>query len=187
VKRKNGSSALIVATQFLVAVLVIAARLPAQQAAPSQAVKQEVPNSMVPIPPPAQPIAYSHKKHLALGLPCQFCHTNPDPGKLMTFPATSKCMGCHATIAKDKPAIRQLAKFAKSPEPIPWVRVYVAASFVRWSHRPHVDAGLKCEMCHGQVAEMEVMAQTTVVTSMYGCIGCHELHKTKTGCDTCHN
>ena len=169
------------------ALFFVASQLPAQPASPPQAAKQEVALDTAPLAPPVQPIPYSHKTHLALGLQCQFCHTNPDPGKLMTFPASSKCMGCHATIAKNKPAIRQLAKLAKSPEPIPWVRVYVAPSFVRWNHRTHVDAGMKCETCHGQVAQMDVMAQATVVTSMYGCIHCHELQKKKTGCDTCHN
>lgn len=171
----------------LAALLFIASRLPAQQAAPSQAVKQEVSDYAKPPAPPAQPIPYSHKKHLALGLECKFCHANPEPGKLMTFPATSRCVGCHATIVKDKPAIRTLAKFAKSQEPIPWARVYVAASFVRWNHRTHIDAGAKCETCHGQVEQMDIMAQATVVTSMYGCLHCHDVYKTKTGCDTCHN
>ena len=186
-KRKKGSIALIALAQIVAALLFIAARLPAQQSAPSPAVNQEVPSNLVPPVPPVQPLPYSHKTHLALGLPCQFCHENPDPGKLMTFPATSKCMGCHATVAKNKPAIRKLTQFAKSAEPIPWVRVYVAQPFVRWNHRTHVAAGMKCESCHGQVAQMDVMAQATVVTSMYGCIHCHELQKSKTGCDTCHN
>jgi len=30
--------------------------------------------------PPEQPIPYSHKQHIALGLTCKDCHTNPDPG-----------------------------------------------------------------------------------------------------------
>src|ERR1700722_9470211 len=62
---------------------------------------------------PEQPIAYSHKTHVALGLKCRDCHPNPDPGEHMTFPATSKCLACHTTIAKDKPAIQKLAGFAK--------------------------------------------------------------------------
>jgi hypothetical protein len=159
----------------------------ARQGTQTSAGKQEVPPNTAQLAPPAQPLPYSHKTHVALGLQCQFCHGNPDPGKLMTFPASSRCMGCHATIATNKPAIRKLAQLAKLPEPIPWVRVYAAKPFVRWNHRPHVTAGMKCETCHGQVAQMDVMTQATVVTSMYACIHCHELQKAKTGCDTCHN
>ncbi len=186
-KRRKGSAPLVLAAQALAALLFIAFGLAAQQATQSQTVKQEVPNNLAPPSPPVQPIPYSHKKHLALGLQCQFCHTNPDPGNQMSFPANSKCMSCHATIAKGKPAIRKLAQLAKSQEPIPWVRVYVVPSFVHWNHRAHLEAGMKCEMCHGQVAQMDVMAEVTIVTSMFGCINCHELHNAKTGCDTCHH
>ena len=47
-----------------------------------------------PVPPagPVQPVPYSHKTHLAMGLKCSNCHTNPDPGEVMGFPAESKCM-----------------------------------------------------------------------------------------------
>jgi class III cytochrome C family protein len=178
---------LMVAAQALAVLLPIAIGLPAQPATPSQAVKEEAPNNLTEPAPPVQPIPYSHKQHLALGLECQFCHTNPEPRDLMTFPATSTCMTCHATVARNKPSIRKLARFAKTQEPIPWMRVYLVPSYVHWSHGTHLDAGMKCEMCHGQVAQMEIMAKTTIVTSMFGCVDCHEKHNTKTGCNTCHD
>jgi Cytochrome c3 len=136
--------------------------------------------------PPAQPIPYSHKKHLAFGLKCQQCHINPEPGDRMTFPATSKCMACHVTIAKDKPSIQKLAEFAKSNQPIPWVRVYVVSSWVYWNHRSHLEAKMTCEMCHGPVEEMEVMTKVSNVTTMAGCIDCHRKNDASTGCRYCH-
>ena len=39
--------------------------------------KQEAPDNLAEHAAPAQPLPYSHKKHLALGLRCQQCHTNP--------------------------------------------------------------------------------------------------------------
>ena len=33
-------------------------------------------------PGPAQPLPYSHKQHVALGLQCRFCHVNPDAGQV---------------------------------------------------------------------------------------------------------
>ena len=136
---------------------------------------------------PVQPIPYSHQTHLALGLECSMCHANPEPGSLMTFPPTSVCMGCHATVATNKPSIQKLASFAKSGQPIPWVRVYAVTKGVNWTHRKHVDAGVKCETCHGQVADMAAMSQTTSVTSMGVCISCHKLNNTPTVCQTCHS
>ena len=43
-------------------------------------------------PAPAQPIPYSHKRHLALGFECRQCHVNPEEGTLMTYPPTAICM-----------------------------------------------------------------------------------------------
>lgn len=184
-KRRKGSVALVVAAQAVTALLFIAFGLSAQQAIQSQAAKQDEPRKVAESAPPVQPIPYSHKTHLALrGLECKNCHTNPDPGHMMTFPATSKCMVCHVKMAK---AIRKLTEFAKSQQPIPWVRVYAVPSFVRWNHGTHLEAGIKCEVCHGQVAQMDVTVEATIVTSMFGCIDCHEKNNTRTGCDTCHN
>lgn len=137
-------------------------------------------------PPPAQPLPLSHKTHLALGLKCQECHPNPDPGDRMTFPAATKCMACHVTIAKDRPAIQKLAEIAKAKEPVPWVRVYSVRAGVYWSHRSHLEAGLKCDACHGEVARMDVMAKVTNVTTMQGCIQCHRKSGAGTGCEFCH-
>ncbi len=157
----------------------------AQQA--PQAVQQQVRENLAPHPAPDQPLPFSHKTHVARGLQCQTCHTNPDPGNQMTFPATTTCMTCHVTVAKDRPSIVKLAQFAKSSQPIPWVRVYQVTPGVTWTHRKHLQAGMQCVMCHGNVGQLDAMAQNTSVTAMGSCIGCHEVHKAKTTCDTCHS
>lgn len=161
-------------------------KLNAQQSAGTADVKIQVPDNPAEHTPPTQPIPYSHQTHLALGMECATCHTNPEPGSMMTFPATSKCMSCHDVVAAKKPSIQKLAGFAKSGQPIPWVRVYAVTTGVNWTHRKHLDAGVKCETCHGQVAEMSAMSQTTSVTSMGVCINCHKLHNAPTVCVTCH-
>lgn len=167
--------------------LWVARNATAQQVAAAAAVKQEVPDNPMPHDPPEQPIPYSHKTHLALGLQCTNCHTNPAPGNMMTFPATSTCMSCHISVATDRPAIQKLATFAKSKQPIPWVRVYKVLPGVNWSHRKHLDAGMKCQMCHGQVQEMARMSEATSVTTMGVCLNCHKEHNAPTVCSTCHS
>jgi len=137
-------------------------------------------------PAPEQPLPFSHKTHSATGLKCQECHPNPDPGERMTLPAASKCMACHITIAKDRPAIQKLTELAKSKQSIPWVRVYSVAAGVYWSHRSHLEAGLACDDCHGQIAQADVTAKTTNVTTMAGCIDCHRKKQANTGCEFCH-
>ncbi|HLJ16532.1 MAG TPA: cytochrome c3 family protein [Bryobacteraceae bacterium] len=136
--------------------------------------------------PPEQPIPYSHKQHLALGLKCQDCHTNPDPGESMGIPAAAKCMACHITIAKDKPPIQKLASFAASKQPIPWVRVYQIPSYVDFSHRTHLEAGAKCENCHGPVAERDALWREGNI-SMGGCMDCHRRNKASIDCTYCHD
>jgi hypothetical protein len=95
-------------------------------------------------------------------------------------------MACHSGIAKDKPAIRRLAQYDEEHQPVPWARVYAVPGFVYWSHRTHSEAGLKCESCHGQVDQMDVVARTTNVTTMGGCVECHRQKEASTGCKACH-
>jgi hypothetical protein len=135
---------------------------------------------------PEQPIPFSHKTHVAFQLACVYCHTNPEPGNQMTMPTAERCMGCHARVATDRPAIQQLAKYARSKEPIPWKQLYSVPSFVYWSHRTHIDGKVGCEACHGELAQMDVTAKVTNVTTMAGCVGCHRQKEAPTGCETCH-
>ena len=166
---------------------VLIVLLYAHSATPQQQdAQQQVPNNPVASMAPVQPITYSHKTHLALGLQCKMCHTNPEPGALMTFPATSTCMSCHKTVATSKPSVVKLAQFAKSQQPIPWVRVYAVLPGVQWSHRKHLEAGIGCQTCHGAVADLDAMSVVTSVTAMGTCIHCHQMNNAKTACNTCH-
>jgi hypothetical protein len=186
VRSKERALAVELAALLLTAPLVLVFSVWAQEPMGMQTMKPLVPANLAEHQPPVQPIPYSHKTHLALGLECSTCHTNPDPGKLMTFPATSTCMSCHATVAKSKPAIQKLAAFAKSQQDVPWVRVYAVLPGVNWTHRKHLDAGMKCETCHGEVAQMDAMSEAMSVTTMGVCISCHKANNAPTVCQTCH-
>jgi len=91
----------------------------------------------------------------------------------MGFPDGTLCMACHEAVAAEKPAIKKLARFTQSKRPIPWVRVYSVPAFVFWNHRTHLEASQQCADCHGNVSEMDVL-RTTNVTTMDGCVQCHE-------------
>jgi hypothetical protein len=196
---RNKSIARMIAILAPAALLVVGTRGSAQEssttvpAAHSNAhatqrasIKRMVPDNPSPHPAPEQPIPYSHKQHLAFGLQCKECHTNPEPGKLMRFPETAKCMQCHVTIAKDKPSIQKIAEYSASNKEIPWLRVYKVIPGVSWTHRAHLDAGVKCETCHGEVRQLAAMSEVTSVVTMYSCLNCHEMNHAKTSCDTCH-
>lgn len=171
--------AIVTGSILLLVTAVVRAQQPVVPAAPVQA-------NLAPHPAPVQPLPFSHKTHVGVGVQCQTCHTNPGAGTQMTFPATSTCMACHTSIAANRPAIVKLTEFAKSNQAIPWVRVYEVLPGVTWTHRSHLQAGIRCETCHGAVGELDAMAKVTAVTGMASCISCHQAQKASTACVICH-
>src|SRR2546423_9721637 len=97
-------------------VVMIMGVVHAQQLAPAAPAVQA---NHAPHPAPEQPLPFSHKIHISIGLECQSCHTNPAPGNQMGFPDASTCMNCHATIGTDRPAIRKLAEYVSSNQTVP--------------------------------------------------------------------
>lgn len=128
---------------------------------------------------------YSHKTHLALGLECASCHTNPDPGESMGYPPEAFCMTCHQAIKAESPHIQKLAAAAGENKPLPWVRVYRLKDYVFFSHRVHIQAGTACETCHGPVRERDVIAPE-VEHSMRSCMECHKANNAREDCKACH-
>jgi hypothetical protein len=134
-----------------------------------------------------QPINYSHKLHISKGLACIDCHIGADVQAAATIPSVTKCMLCHAKIAKDKPEVKKVAEYAEKGREIPWVRVYgfEANALVRFQHAPHVKKGVECSTCHGDMANADA-AQKLVKHTMGTCISCHRANKASDDCSTCH-
>jgi hypothetical protein len=184
--KKECKTRLVTLTGLLLVILYIALVSPmtatsAQERSSNDAIPPTVK------PPPEQPVPFSHKLHMAFDMKCRECHPNPEPGDRMTLPAADRCMECHRTIAKDKPAIQKLAEFSKSRQTIPWVRIYVVSGWVFWNHRSHLESGMSCEACHGELRKMEVVTAATKVTTMAGCVDCHRKNDASTGCQYCHS
>jgi len=136
---------------------------------------------------PVQPIAYTHKVHLAKGMQCTDCHTGVDQGPDARIPGVSVCMTCHQVIATDKPEIKKLAAYQARGEDIPWQRVYgfYPSAHVKFNHAPHARAGVPCAKCHGDMTRQTV-AVRAVEHTMGFCIQCHREKKASTDCVTCH-
>jgi len=60
----------------------------------------------------------------------------------------------------------------KTVKPIEWVQVHNLPDYVCFDHRAHVNAGVDCQTCHGNVASMERIRQVESL-SMGWCINCH--------------
>ena len=166
------------------AALAVALLLVAQLSGAEQT--YSVPDNVAPAQAPDQPLPFSHRTHLATGVACANCHSNPDPGSMMTYPATETCLTCHQYVAADKEAIVKLQAFAEADEEIPWARVYAITPGVTWSHRAHLDAAVQCETCHGDMSQTEVVTEAKAVTAMATCIDCHTANAAPTACITCH-
>lgn len=136
---------------------------------------------------PAQPIAFPHNVHLARGLQCQVCHTGVDQGPDAAIPSVKFCMSCHLVIAKDRPEIRKMAAYQARGEDIPWVRVYdySPSAHVKFNHEPHIQAGVACSTCHGNLLQ-QTTAVRAVSLNMGYCLGCHTQRKAPIDCTTCH-
>lgn len=63
--------------------------------------------------------------------------------------------------------------------PIEWVRIHNLPDHVYFNHAQHVAVGqVACQTCHGQIQEMEVVAQHSPL-SMGWCINCHRQTEVK--------
>ncbi|HEU5022022.1 MAG TPA: cytochrome c3 family protein, partial [Bryobacteraceae bacterium] len=134
-----------------------------------------------------QPIAFPHKKHIAIGLQCLDCHSQADTGPAATIPSVQKCMLCHAKIATDKPEVKKVAEYAKKGREIPWVRVYKFEPHadVRFNHAAHIRAKVDCATCHGDMTQA-LTAQKNVNHNMGTCVTCHRQKGAPQDCATCH-
>ena len=61
---------------------------------------------------------------------------------------------------------------ARARKPVNWIKVHNLPDFVYFDHRPHVNAGVACQKCHGPVETMERVRQVEDL-SMGWCVNCH--------------
>jgi len=122
---------------------------------------------------PVQPVAYSHKLHAGdLGIDCRYCHTSVEYGDRANVPPMATCMNCHTLVKPDSPKLVVFQEHWKNDMPIQWTRVNDIPDFAYFDHSMHITAGVGCVECHGNVAEMEVVALSQPL-SMGFCLDCH--------------
>lgn len=136
---------------------------------------------------PVQPIAFTHKKHAENQVVCTACHKGVNQGPVAGLPNAKVCMRCHAFFATDRPEIQKLTKLVNAGLDVSWQRVYgfSPSAHVKFNHAPHVQAGIDCSNCHGDVSNMTV-AVRAVKLNMGFCLHCHRDRKVSTDCVTCH-
>lgn len=122
---------------------------------------------------PNQPVAFDHALHAGqLGLDCRFCHSHVERSGHANVPSTTTCMSCHNQVRVGSPALEEVVRAYENGDSIPWVRVHQLPDFVYFNHAVHVNRGVSCYDCHGQVNEMRVVSQAKT-HSMAFCLECH--------------
>lgn len=169
------------ALTLLLVVGVFSSALFAKRPAVYKAKKEKLPQRVA-----RQPVLFSHRKHVALGLGCLDCHADAREKERAGLSDAGKCMACHKTLKTGSPEVRKLAKAFKRGEPIEWVHIYRVPAFVFFNHANHLKMGLECAACHGPVHERDVLAKE-VSTGMTFCMDCHRARKVSTECHLCHS
>ncbi len=122
---------------------------------------------------PVQPVPFDHSLHVnQLGMDCRYCHTYVDRSEHSNVPGTSVCMSCHSMVQKESPALAPVRASYDSGEPIPWVRIHKTPDYVYFNHAAHVNRGISCLECHGEINKMEVVYHAKPL-SMGFCLECH--------------
>jgi hypothetical protein len=122
---------------------------------------------------PIQPIAFSHSIHAEqLGIDCRYCHNGVEKSWYSNIPAASTCMNCHNQVLYQDPRLALVRESAQTGKPIPWVQIHKAPDFVFFNHSVHVNRGVSCVHCHGQVNQMDEVRHEKPF-SMGFCLDCH--------------
>ena len=131
---------------------------------------------------PTQPGGgFNHYLHAGqLGMDCRYCHTHIEESSEANIPNVSTCYGCHrdgALKLTSNQAHKEKTEFIRlawaEDKPIEWRRVHKVPDYVRnFPHHAHVNAGISCYSCHGNIARMPVVWQHEPL-SMGWCLECH--------------
>lgn len=142
--------------------------------------------AMRPPPAPQQPIEFSHATHAGeFGIDCEYCHASARRSQVAGLPAVSTCAGCHKVVLPEAGEVQKIQAFLERQEPIPWLQVYDLPEYVRFTHAPHVRAGVECASCHGDVASMQRVHRVRDLT-MGWCLDCHRRQAAPDDCLFCH-
>lgn len=122
---------------------------------------------------PQQPVPFSHALHAGdLKMDCRYCHSTVETTGYAAIPPTQTCMNCHASIKADSPKLQAVRESFATGKPIRWKKVHDLPDYAYFNHAAHVNKGVGCASCHGQVDQMDVMHQTRPL-SMAWCLDCH--------------
>lgn len=122
---------------------------------------------------PDQPVLFSHHHHVSqLRIDCRFCHGSVENSSFAGMPSTETCMTCHSGVFTNSPMLVPVVESARTNKPLQWTRVYDLPDYVYFEHSVHVNHGIGCTSCHGDIGEQRLTRQAQPLF-MGWCLDCH--------------
>ncbi len=122
---------------------------------------------------PSQPVPFSHAHHTAeVGIDCRYCHTGVETSAVAGVPPTETCMTCHSQLWTDAAMLAPVRESHATGARLRWNKVNDLPDYVYFDHSVHVENGVACVSCHGEVGAMPLMRQEKPLT-MEWCLSCH--------------
>jgi len=121
----------------------------------------------------SQPVPFSHQHHVSeCGIDCRYCHAGVEDSSYAGIPPTQTCMNCHSQLWAQSPMLAPVRESFRDGKPLVWNRVYDLPDYVYFNHSIHVNKGVACRTCHGDVGRMPLTWQASTLY-MEWCLNCH--------------
>ncbi len=131
---------------------------------------------------PDSEIIFLHKFHVEEAeVECTACHPEIESSTKSSdrnFPTMDQCAACHDVEDDTKCGICH--RNAEEPGPIP-----TSTRPIAFNHKTHLSGGIKCLVCHNDVAGTEKPESQSMPT-MAICMDCHDGVKANKDCELCH-
>lgn len=120
-----------------------------------------------------QPVPFSHQIHAGeLGIDCRYCHTTVETEAFAGMPDTKTCMNCHTIVRNQDPLLAPIRDSFNTGKAMQWTTVNDLPDYVFFDHSIHINKGIGCSSCHGQVDQEPLMSKGASL-QMGFCINCH--------------
>lgn len=135
-----------------------------------------------------QPVAFDHRLHVRdVQLDCATCHAFEAPAPFSGLPDIETCATCHADPQGTSAEEAKVVAAARSGSDLAWTALQDLPRHVFFSHRLHAGvARLRCERCHGGIADAPEPPLRVRPLRMSDCLDCHESAGGPTRCTACH-
>ncbi|MGE0398639.1 MAG: cytochrome c3 family protein [Kofleriaceae bacterium] len=139
------------------------------------------------------PLIFSHRAHLARGIPCTQCHPAATTSRSAVdnlIPTEAECRACHPIDRSQPDKVVAGAPTAKCVSCHPgWTptsavaRVYLTPTPLKFDHAAHTKT--PCTQCHGDLTKVD-LATTRQLPTMASCLSCHTNGTQERHCADCH-